>query len=375
MNVSSFRRSRSKLLALLLLLCPVLPAEAKDANESSSSSTVVSRIADEAHLLLKSGNFRRALAKYRILVGLRPEKVDYYFGMYDSALRAGDWKQATLALDKLCGLNPEYREGLDIEYSACLYQQGLFEEADGLLVRAFESDGAQRKKFPELNHQVSASYFRFSPKRVDLYLDYLRRKAERDPEKYKKTYEAARHYFESRKQGRVKERAPVEEEDDFTGAVASQAPVTLSSVQAEEATARRRSYEAHRYLCNIYLAQKKRDEAKGEFGALLALRPDDSDIALEYGTFLAHYGEFQAAIPYLELVVKKEPGRVEANGALGLSLLRLKRYKDACPYLRRAARLDPARYGSTYQDLLKYLRGEKNLLIAPYVPEEHIDKI
>ncbi|MGD9682070.1 MAG: tetratricopeptide repeat protein [Candidatus Obscuribacterales bacterium] len=161
----------------------------------------------------------------------------------------------------------------------------------------------------------------------------------------------------------------------FAVPIALQTPASGASIQAEAATIKRRSYEVHRYLCNIYLAQKKRDEAKREFGALLELRPDDSDIALEYGTFLAHHGEFSAAIPYLEFVAKKKPDRVEANGALGFSLLRLKKYKDACPYLRRAAQMNPARYGSTYEDLLKYLRGEKNLLIAPYVPEEHIDKI
>jgi len=157
-------------------------------------------------------------------------------------------------------------------------------------------------------------------------------------------------------------------------AVAIEAPASGASIQAEEVIIKRRSFEVHRYLCNIYLAQERRDEAKRAFGALLELRPDDSSIALEYGTFLAHYREYRKAIPYLKSVVRKDPDRVEANGALGVVFLRLRRFKDACPYLSRAARLDPARYGKTYQDLLEYLRGEKNLLIAPYVPEEHGDK-
>ncbi|MGD9682067.1 MAG: tetratricopeptide repeat protein [Candidatus Obscuribacterales bacterium] len=140
-------------------------------------------------------------------------------------------------------------------------------------------------------------------------------------------------------------------------------PLAMLSASAaaplDEASIKRRKIEVHRYLCNIYLAQKRKAEAAAEFKALLALKPRDADLELEYGTFLAHYGDYGAAIPHLKIAVDQDPGSAPANGALGTTLLRVKKFNEAIEYLRRAAGKEPEKYKKTYEDAYKYVAAEK----------------
>ncbi|MGE3554179.1 MAG: tetratricopeptide repeat protein [Candidatus Obscuribacterales bacterium] len=120
-------------------------------------SITVSKRAHEASILLKKGDFERALAEYRILIGLSPKTEDFYFGFYESAFRAGDWQQAKLALDELLRLHPEYQDRLDFEYGACLYHQRQYEEAERLLRRALDSNADSPLSLSKLKELESRS--------------------------------------------------------------------------------------------------------------------------------------------------------------------------------------------------------------------------
>ncbi|MBZ0184632.1 MAG: tetratricopeptide repeat protein [Candidatus Obscuribacterales bacterium] len=124
----------------------------------------------------------------------------------------------------------------------------------------------------------------------------------------------------------------------------------------DPAAIERRKVKIHRSLLNIYLAQKRKPEAIGEFKSLLALKPSDSKLHYEYGVFLAQHGDNNSAIQQLKAAQEGDPTSADINGALGTTYLRVKNVSAALEYLQKAAGKDPERYKKTYEDAYKYIQ-------------------
>ncbi|WP_192499115.1 tetratricopeptide repeat protein [Skermanella pratensis] len=85
------------------------------------------------------------------------------------------------------------------------------------------------------------------------------------------------------------------------------------------------------------------DLAADAFGALLAMRPDDPDILLEYGIARRHQGRPDAAAEAYRRAIGLDPGMIEAWLNLGHALLEQGNPAEAAEAFGTAAALDPDR--------------------------------
>jgi predicted CXXCH cytochrome family protein len=106
--------------------------------------------------------------------------------------------------------------------------------------------------------------------------------------------------------------------------------------------------EARSNLAGFYLRQGKLEAAETEYLAGLKLAPDAVAIAVNLADLYRIMGREEAAEQALRNAVSVSPSAASPHHALGLSLIRQRRYTDALDQLGRAAELDPNEPHFTY---------------------------
>lgn len=94
--------------------------------------------------------------------------------------------------------------------------------------------------------------------------------------------------------------------------------------------------ECHRILCEIYVIQKKYDEAEYHNERGLALNPNDPRLVVQRGYLLAYVGRPDEGVEWVNKVLKLDPFHPENYYAnLGIVLHAARRYEDAVDVFKR----------------------------------------
>jgi tetratricopeptide (TPR) repeat protein len=103
--------------------------------------------------------------------------------------------------------------------------------------------------------------------------------------------------------------------------------------------------EAHLRLADAYLASDNTKSALLEYVRAADLLPDSTEAQIKAGRLLVNEGYFSEAKTRARIVLKRDPGNVEALLILGNALLALRSVDDAIGVIGRALQLDPERAG------------------------------
>jgi adenylate cyclase len=126
--------------------------------------------------------------------------------------------------------------------------------------------------------------------------------------------------------------------------------------------------ECHRILSEIYLFQKKYDEAEYHNERALSLNPNDPRLVVQRGYLLAYVGRADEGVEWVNKVLKLDPFHPENYYAnLGIILHAAHRYEDAVDVFKRVP-LPQASHQAYLASCHAHL-GQSNLA------KEHADKI
>lgn len=114
------------------------PAGATGDSTGSTGSVTVTRHVNEAAKAFAARNYAKARDEYRIAIGLSPDTLEFYYGLYDVCIHSGEWDQVAFALDKIFSIDPAKKKQLGPEYGQALYQLGHYEEAIPVLKQALK---------------------------------------------------------------------------------------------------------------------------------------------------------------------------------------------------------------------------------------------
>jgi len=126
--------------------------------------------------------------------------------------------------------------------------------------------------------------------------------------------------------------------------------------------------ECHRILSEIYLLQKKYDEAEYHNERGLSLNPNDFRLVVQRGYLLAYLGRADEGVEWIEKVLRLDPFHPENYYAnFGIVLHAAHRYGDAVEVFKRVPRLQ-----TTHQ---AYLASCHAYLGQSELAREHADKV
>jgi adenylate cyclase len=126
--------------------------------------------------------------------------------------------------------------------------------------------------------------------------------------------------------------------------------------------------ECHRILSEIYLIQRKYDQAEYHNERGLSLNPNDPRLVVQRGYLLAYVGQPDKGVEWVKKVLTLDPFHPENYYAnLGIVLHAAHRYEDAVEVFKRVPILQAAHYA--YLASCHAHLGQSNLA------EEHANKV
>ena len=136
-----FRRREIRLgLAAVALASGLLapPIASALAEERPETVTLVTH-ANSAAKAYRNGDFANAEREFKWCIGDRPSSIEFYEGLYNSAMHTGEWDQVAFALEKMFQLDPSSKVGLSYQYGQALFHLNRFSEAVPVLKAALRT--------------------------------------------------------------------------------------------------------------------------------------------------------------------------------------------------------------------------------------------
>jgi tetratricopeptide (TPR) repeat protein len=104
----------------------------------STGSVTITRHANMAAKAFALRDYKKARDEYRIAIGLAPDNLEFYYGLYDVCIHSGEWDQVCFALEKIFEVDPSKKKQLGAEYGECLYNLRRYDEAIPVLKQALK---------------------------------------------------------------------------------------------------------------------------------------------------------------------------------------------------------------------------------------------
>ena len=101
------------------------------------------------------------------------------------------------------------------------------------------------------------------------------------------------------------------------------------------------SWRTHQLRAESYALRGSEDDARQEFQAALALRPNEPELHEALGELYIEHNEFDSARAELEQTLAADPSRTHALYLLGRVYVETKENEKALPYLERALQIQP----------------------------------
>ncbi len=137
-----------------------------------------------------------------------------------------------------------------------------------------------------------------------------------------------------------------------------------ASAEVDAAQIQKRKEVIHTCLLNIYLGQKKRLQAMGEYQTLIDLKPQDHALRFKYGRYIAAGGtpaDITNAMNQIKKCLQMDPTNPEYNGILGSMYLKQKNPPEALKWLKKAVEYGGADYVKFYEETYKYIQDMKRI--------------
>lgn len=123
-----------------VLLASVLSAMLLPLNAQESVTLI--RHSNKAAEYYNSGDWGRAKDEYRTCIGLAPNSIEYYDGLYNTCKNSNEWDQVAFALDKIFALDPKRKDQMAYEYGQALFHMNHYDEAITWLKKALAQSDA-----------------------------------------------------------------------------------------------------------------------------------------------------------------------------------------------------------------------------------------
>jgi len=107
-------------------------------NTGSTGSITITRHANEAAKAFAAGDYAKAKDEYRKAIGLSPDNLEFYYGLYDVCVHSGEWDQVVYALKRIFEIDPSKKQPLLAQYGEALYHLGQYDEAVPVLKQALK---------------------------------------------------------------------------------------------------------------------------------------------------------------------------------------------------------------------------------------------
>jgi len=104
----------------------------------TTGSVTVTRHVNAASRAFASRDYKKARDEYRFAIGLCPDHLEFYYGLYDVCVHSGDWPQVVFALDKIFELDPGKKKQLGAQYGEALYHLRRYDEAIPVIKQALK---------------------------------------------------------------------------------------------------------------------------------------------------------------------------------------------------------------------------------------------
>ncbi|MDR3251782.1 MAG: tetratricopeptide repeat protein [Tannerella sp.] len=268
-----------------------------------------------ATLLLSSGMFGEAAEEYKILVSIFPDKPEFYYYLAESLTRSGEIEKAIdayNAMENLMGIN----EALSMEKYQ-LYMS--IKQSD----KAFDELKTLAEKFPmESRYMIIIGDLYLQQSKLPQALNYYNKAREIDPESPYYPVSMAHYYELTSQRDSAKQminNALTNERLDFE---------TKMNILA-------------RYIVQLRRTEKSIDEADVLFKTLLEQHPEESQLKLAYGEFLALQNKLEEARFQYRLVTESEPENVGAWLQLASLSIQLQDMDDAISLCLKCRELFP----------------------------------
>jgi tetratricopeptide (TPR) repeat protein len=127
--------------AFLFLLCMItsLPAlSVSSENTGSTGSITITRHVNAASKAFEAKDYNKARDEYRIAIGLSPETLEFYYGLYDVCVHSGEWDQVVYALEKIFEIDPSKKSPLLAQYGEALFHLNQYDKAIPVLKQALK---------------------------------------------------------------------------------------------------------------------------------------------------------------------------------------------------------------------------------------------
>jgi DNA-binding winged helix-turn-helix (wHTH) protein/TolB-like protein/cytochrome c-type biogenesis protein CcmH/NrfG len=138
-------------------------------------------------------------------------------------------------------------------------------------------------------------------------------------------------------------------------AIKRQAEAARKSVELDDGLA-----EAHLEMAQIFLTQRRRDDAGREYRRALQLDPSSSIAHLRYSNFVFYDLQLNEAAEHMKLAVQLDPSSPITNAAYSFVLVMQRNYPEAIKHCEKALELDPQtplvrfNLAGAYENLGKY---------------------
>jgi len=134
------------LLLCLFFFLLVQPPQAVGEDVGPTGSITITRHANEAAKAFAAHDYGKAKEEYRKAIGLSPDRLEFYYGLYDVCVHSGEWDQVAYALQRIFEIDPTKKQPLRAQYGEVLYHLGHYDEAIPVLKQALkEADLPQPK--------------------------------------------------------------------------------------------------------------------------------------------------------------------------------------------------------------------------------------
>ena len=132
--------SLSQFIYFLLGFLFVLATQSSQASDSTGStgSITITRHANNAAKAFAAHDYAKAKEEYRKAIGLSPDTLEFYYGLYDVCVHSGEWDQVVFALEKIFEIDPTKQQALRAQYGEALYHLGHYDDAVPILKQALK---------------------------------------------------------------------------------------------------------------------------------------------------------------------------------------------------------------------------------------------
>jgi tetratricopeptide (TPR) repeat protein len=127
-----------------LVFCPLLilnifsPAFAVGDNTGSTGSITITRHANAAAKAFAAQDYHKAKDEYRIAIGLSPDTLEFYYGLYAVCVHSGEWDQVVFALEKIFEIDSSKKRPLLAQYGEALFHLNQYDKAVPILKQALK---------------------------------------------------------------------------------------------------------------------------------------------------------------------------------------------------------------------------------------------